>query len=213
MHEASFPERPARLVRFRAGGRGGVVRAFYGVTPRPADSGFPALRGWEGEPRAGIGFPTIKCQVESTAPGYGSNLGWVQWVTQTYGGRRAPVRLVDRLPAFFDRDVPFATFGYAPTFFDAPAYTSLPEVDWRATLFLTTLPMMSRHEVVVPLAGFRWGYRVEAKGTAPVPSPLELATPHDWQAIRPKLTRAFPNWRFGATFRRPAELKGRPLGA
>jgi len=200
MLEASFASSSTVVVHFNAYGRRGTVRCYYGATPRAADSGFPALTGWAKARRAGVGFPTIKCGVESDRPGYWSNFGWIQWVTQDFDRGRKPFRVVDRLPAFLDRDLPFATLGYAPTFFDAPAYLSLPAIDWRATLFLCTLPMMSRREAIAPLAGFTWGYRIARRGSSPTAHPLTLATTADWRQVRTQLTRRHRSWRFATRF-------------
>jgi len=201
MHEASFARRPTAVVRFRGLGRAGVIRAFYGTTPRPVDSGFPVLPGWARETTAGVGFPTVKCEVVSSQPGYGSDLGWIQWVMQERPEKGKSVKLVDRLPAFLDRDIPFLTMGYAPTFFDAPAYNSLPVVDWRADLFLCTLPLLSRREAIHPLAGFRWGYHIDVQGAAPNHYPLVRATPSDWVRVRKELTALHPEWKFGKALR------------
>ena len=208
MHERGFALRPTAIARFDRAGRVGEVRAFYGVTHRPHESGFPVLRGWAGVPDAGVGFPTLKCSVESDRPGYGSVLGWIQWVTQVYPDGRATVRLVDRVPSLLDRDLPFAAAGYAPTFFDAPAYNSRPAVDWRAKLFLVTLPILSRKEPILPLAGFRWGYRIERPGAAPVPYPLERADARDWRDVRGELAQRHPAWKFGSSLvERPTQAR------
>jgi hypothetical protein len=198
MHETSFPERPAAIVPFERADRAGVVRVFYGVTRRPADSGFEALRGWATEDRAGVGFPTVKCEVESSRPGYGSSFGWIQWVSQAFPGSPNKVGVVDRFPALRNHRIPFAAMGYSPTFFDAPAFNSLPAVDWRAALFLCSLPMMSPREPIAPLVGLRWGYRITKGGTAPTPYPLEPATGPDWRRVRAELVPRFPGWRFAA---------------
>jgi hypothetical protein len=194
--EAHFPDKPTCISRYSRAGRVGSVRVYYGRTDRASKSGFPALKGWARETRAGVGFPTIKCQVESGRPGYWSVLGWIQWVTQSFPGKKAGVRLIDRLPSFLDLDMPFAAVGYAPTFFDAPAYNSLPAVDWHATLFLCTLPLLNRREATVPLAGFRWGYHIEHRGELPIAYPLERAVPRDWKSVREELMRRHPSWNF-----------------
>jgi len=75
MHESSLPNRPTLTRRFRGAGRSGTVRAYYGVTKRPSESGFRLRAGWAGISAVGVGFPTIKCEVESDRPGYGSALG------------------------------------------------------------------------------------------------------------------------------------------
>jgi hypothetical protein len=200
MREASFPPTPAFVVRFDRSGRAGTVRIYYGVTSRPGDSGFPALAGWANRREAGVGFPTVHGEVESDRPGYWSQLGWIQWVTQDFSGNRQSVQLVDRLPAFLDRDIPFAVMGYAPSFFDATAYQTLPQVDFRASLFLCTLPMMSRREKILPLAGFNWGYRISKEGKRPQPYPLSLATPRAWLRVRAALSARHRPWKFGARY-------------
>jgi hypothetical protein len=203
MREASFLSEAPVVVRFAGYRRSGTVRAYCGTTARAADSGFPALHGWAGRRRAGVGFPTVKCEVDSDRPGYWSTFGWIQWVTQEFPSGRKAVGLVDRPPAFRDRDIPFLTIGYAPTFFDAPAYLSLPAIDWRATLFLCTLPMMSRREAIGPLAGFTWGYRIPEQGERPAPHPLRQATGSDWRSVRTQLQRRHPKWRFASGYRPP----------
>lgn len=205
MHELGLPNSPSSVVRFDRYHRAGSVRVYYGVTGRSADSGFPALKGWERETRAGVGFPAIKCEVESDRPGYWNALGWIQWVTQEFRTHRRPFRVVDRFPAFLDRDIPFACAGYAPTFFDAPAYNSLPPVDFRALLFLCTVPIMSRREAIVPLVGFRWGYEVQESGGKPHPYPLEPAAPRDWRSVRMALLPRHRAWRFGAAYLAPGD--------
>jgi hypothetical protein len=204
MHEPSFPRTPSRSDRFVRPGRSGHVRAFYGVTRRPADSGFLALPGWSRARRAGVGFPTLKCEVETEDHGYWNYLGWIQWVTQEFADGRRPVRMVDRVPAQLDRDVPFVFFGYAPTFFDAPAFNSRPAVDWRATAFLCVAPIMQRSESVTPLVGYTWGYRIERAGGDPVPYPLRPATADDWEKVRRGFARRHPRWTFAGVYRRRA---------
>ncbi len=195
MHEASFPRTPEFSVRFQFAKRSGTVRAYYGITQRSEDSGFGALRGFPST-RAGEGFPTIKCEVTCEDPGYWSVLGWVQWVTQDFGGRRAQVELVDRFPSMLDRDIPFVSIGYSPTFFDAPAYNSHPKVEWHASLFLCTAPIMSRREPISPLVGFLWGYRIPRSGARVARFPCRIARARDWSAARRNLEARHPEWKF-----------------
>ncbi len=203
MHESSFGKRPTIVARFRRGGHAGTVRCYHGVTRRASESGFSALRGWERERTAGVAFPTIKCRVESARPGYWSLLGWIQGVTQVFPGRPNPVRIVDRLPVYRRLDLPFATLGYEPAFFDAPAYNSRPAVDWRAALFLCTLPMLGAREAIEPLAGFTWGYRIAHPGADPDPYRLELATSPAWSTLRKLLIERHPKWTFDPRYQRP----------
>jgi hypothetical protein len=200
MHEGSFPICPIFAVHFTSAGRSGTIRVYYGTTLRSEDGGFSALKGFRGV-TAGVGFPTIKCEVQCEQSGYWTMLGWLQWVTQDYGGRQARVELVDRFPSMIDRDLPFASMGSSPTFFDAPAYNSHPKVDWRATLFLCTLPMMSRREPICPLAGFLWGYRIDRRGGRVSPYPCTLAGDSDWSDVRRNLAKRHPEWKFARAFR------------
>ncbi|MFZ1022638.1 MAG: hypothetical protein WAN87_00690 [Thermoplasmata archaeon] len=215
MQEPSFSSRPLRISPFRSAGRSGTVRVYYGLTRHGKDSGFTALKGF-GADRAGRGFPTIKCEVRCDEPGYWSVLGWIQWVTQDFGKNRTRVELVDRLPSMLDRDLPFVSVGYSPTFFDAPAFNSLPKVDWHASLFLCTLPMLSRSEAIEPLAGFLWGYRIERARGDVVPYRLQSATAGDWIVVRRRLAERHPQWKFARTFKgtaRPSYRGGRRKGA
>jgi hypothetical protein len=199
MHEQTFPTRPTITIRFASARRSGTIRVYYGITRHGADSGFPALKGF-GADRAGAGFPTIKCEVDPEQSGYWGVLGWIQWVTQDFGGRRARVELVDRFPSMMDRDLPFLSLGYAPTFFDAPAFNSRPKVDWHASLFLCTLPIMSRKEAIVPLAGFLWGYRIDRTAGEVTSYPCTLANGQDWSAVRRELRKRHPEWTFSSEF-------------
>jgi len=212
MREASLPSKPSTVLAFGRAGRTGVVRVRYGRTRAPRDSGFGALKGWERSTRAGVGFPTIKCEVESRRPGYWNALGWIQWVTQEFPGQKNDVRLVDRFPAFLDLDLPFAAAGYAPTFFDAPAFNSLPAVDWHATLFLCTVPAMSRKEAILPLVGMTWGYHIDRPGERPRSYPLAVATLADWRATRRELVLRHPTWKFATGFRVSKLLDSRGAG-
>lgn len=199
--------------RFGRDGRAGTVRAVYGITRTAEESGFPALPGWEHERSAGVGFPNLRCEVTTARPGYWGLLGWIQWVTQEHADARGRVELVDRLPALNDRDVPYHSYGYAPTFFDAPAYNSLPAVDWRASAWLCTLPLLSRREPVTPLCGFLWGYRIVREGSAPRLHPLRLARPADWSVVRRALASRHPAWTFEPRLARVRSARLRELRA
>jgi hypothetical protein len=215
VQEPTFPNRPIRISQFGSAGRSGTVRVFYGVTRHGKDSGFTALKGFKSD-RAGQGFPAIKCEVRCHEPGYWSVLGWIQWVTQDFGENQPQVELVDRFPSMLDRDLPFACAGYAPTFFDAPAYNSLPKVDWRASLFLCTLPMLSRRESIVPLVGYQWGYRIEHSRGEVIPYPLRPAAAPEWTRVRVKLVERHAQWTFARAFdlrNHPAPRVGRKKGA
>lgn len=201
--EPSFPSRPTLELSFDRAGRTGRVRVRYGTTRRASDSGFAAIRGFSA-PDSGAGFPTIKAEVETDQHGYLNDLGWIQWVHQKFPGRRRSTQIVDRFQSMLDLDCPFATLGYAPTFFDAPAWPLRPAVRWSAILFLTTVPIMSRREPILPLAGFDWGYDIAERGALPVPRSVVPARPANWRTIREEVGRAHPRWRFAARYVAPA---------
>ena len=198
MHEESLPSKPTLVLRFDVSERAGKVRVFYGTTDSPHESGFEALRGWERIPTAGVGFPTLKCEVESERPGYRSIFGWIQVVTQKFPGSSGAMMIVDRFPAFLNRDIPFASLGYSPSLFDAPAFNSLPAVDWRAATFLCTLPLMETRETILPLVGFTWGYRISRPGGRPIRYPLQAALGRDWRRTKNLLRDRHPKWRFAS---------------
>lgn len=195
MHESSFSRRPTRVDRFAGAGHSGTVRSYYGTTHRGRDSGFDALPGFR-QAEAGAGFPTVKLEVALDQAGYWNDLGWVQWVRQEFPEGRGNVGIVDRAPSMKNVDVPFAAFGYCPTFFDAPAWTSRPAVRWRAWAFLCTLPIMSRREPIVPLVGFEWGYDIAERGAEPDAHPLARASRQMWSSVRDELVARHRSWRF-----------------
>ena len=203
MLEPSLPRKPALVLPFRRAGRSGSVRVWYGRNRKPADGGFAALAGWARERRAGVGFPVIKCEVRTDMAGYWNFLGWLQYVTQDTMDGRKIVQLVDRVPAAADRDLPFAIAGYAPVFFDAPAYNSRPVVNWKARLFLCTVPIMSRAEPILPLVGLTWGYSIQRRGDPPRIHPIGIARPAEWTEAHTVLARNHADWKFAPGFRAP----------
>src|SRR5271170_1994855 len=200
MQEAMFGSKPSLVVRFSRGGNSGVVRAYYGITSRAADGGFSAVKGWRQMSVTGTGFPAIKCSVESDRPGYWGYLGWVQVLTQEFSGKSAPIGKVDQLPSFLRVNSPFLSVGYAPSVFDAPAFDARPPDEFRARLFLCTLPIMSRREAIAPLAGLRWGFHRRIDGEGHVPHALEEATADDWRKVRDELVERNPGWSYAPRF-------------
>jgi hypothetical protein len=184
------------VVRYSRGGRSGIVRVYYGTGSRASDSGFPAVKGWQKMGATGAGFPAIKGTVETHRPGYWGYLGWIQWLTQEYAGESSPDGKVDRLPSFQSLNSPFLSMGYAPSVFDSPAFSAQPPENFRARLFLCTLPIMSRREPISPLVGFTWGFRRRNQGEGHVRLPLEKATARDWKQVRAELVQRLPTWKY-----------------
>ncbi len=150
---------------------------------------------------ASTGFPTITARVEAESSGYENWLGWIQMVNErTPDGREIRA---DHDPIWFlqGRDVPYAAVGYAPTFFDAPTRPERRPVLWEADLFLCTVPSLrdgldASTAAVEPLAGARWGFRIDRDGEAPAPIGLRPAGNWAWASWVPALRKSFPRWRF-----------------
>jgi hypothetical protein len=98
-----------------------------------------------------------------------------------------------------DRGVPFAVMGYLPAFFDASFWPDRPRIFWRADLFLCPITIRRpSEEEVTPVAGFRWGFKIEQAGEAPELLPLETVGEGAWNESLPNLRFWFPSWRFGS---------------
>ena len=93
------------------------------------------------------------------------------------------------------QDLPLSTFGYLPSFADAPANPHHPDGSWRAFAFLIAVPDLVRVREVFPVAGFGWGYRL--RGTRPVelfaPTPAGTDV---WETWRPLLSELHTRWSF-----------------
>jgi hypothetical protein len=126
-------------------------------------------------------------------------MGWIQLITH-----RHPVTgveeeaSVDLAPMLSDVDSPFITFGYAPTFFDAPANPDQGTIDWIADTFLVVAPDVARTRTIAALLGFRWGYQLRNRLATPLP--VEILGPQMWGRGRETLHAGYPSWRFLAGF-------------
>src|SRR5262249_34734797 len=101
---------------------------------------------------------------------------------------------IDVMPMHQDADSPFAVFGHAPTFFDAPANPDHVTEDWIADAFLVACPDVARTRRVAALLGFRWGYGLRERRAAPLPiAALAAAT---WDGHLAVLRERYPSWEF-----------------
>ena len=142
------------------------------------------------------GMPMCTAAVEFSARGYRGLLGWVQLVREP--DVSGPFR-IDPFDLFEDSTSPYAWYGTEPTLFDAPSrYREGPAV-WEAHSFLTIGPWDVDRRLVVPLAGFAWGYTQSALTEEVKLSPVRLLGPGDWDGHRPYMAERFPAWRFDAT--------------
>lgn len=133
------------------------------------------------------GFPICTAGLRYHGQGIEAIMGWIQVIT------RGDDVTIDLVPNLSPVD-PFYTYGYLPTFFDAPANPDHPDGTWRASTFLVVVPDVIRSHVVEPLAAFSWGYNLHAGrpdllDVTPLPA-------RDWSGHQPLLQATHPTWTF-----------------
>jgi hypothetical protein len=168
------------------------VRGFRGAIAVTVEANDPARTGHDLvvpdlDVEAFRGFPVCTASLTYDGAGIHAIFGWIQVITTADGVS------VDLLPNLDGTD-PFSAYGYLPTFFDAPANPGHPDGVWRADTFLVVVPDVIRSRVVVPVAGFTWGY--ELVGSRPVVSPVGELTVGEWAGHRDVLTQQHPGWGF-----------------
>lgn len=153
------------------------------------------------------GLPVLEARVSSSLEGYASVMAWIQVVrihvselstSLVADGEKAPPgdhSWVDGPPHLRGLGLPFVSFGYCPTLFDAPASTE-SDIRFIADSFLTASPdaLISRRSRAC--AGVRWGYSTE-KGQSPALLPISQLNEEDWAQALPILEERFPDWDFG----------------
>lgn len=198
MHEPCLPEQPNLIHDVDYDGRKVRVSIWYGVNTGPKDTGFEIIRDIGLDP--GVrGFPVLKAQVDSTGHGYANVFGWIQGIAHLRPDGSSEDWSPDSIPALRDRGLPFCVLGYHPTFFDAPFWPERPQLYWQADLFLC--PIVVRRpseEEIVPVAGFRWGFKIAKDGGEPELLPLETVGREAWNKSIARLEFWFPSWRFAA---------------
>jgi hypothetical protein len=165
------------------------------------------------------GFPVLTAVTEYPIPrnpssGYGSLFGCIQFVKETKADGSGDWEM-DIFPYAKDLKTPFATWGFNPTMFDAPAklWDEYGKKDdglvWRAQSYLCILndAGMSKRVKVIPGVAFRWGYDVhiekvekggslELKRTITIKYPERLDTEAEWTARLGMLRELYPEWTF-----------------
>jgi hypothetical protein len=142
-----------------------------------------------------VGFPVCQATVSTALQGYRALFGWVQLVG-TGSGSALPGRFeIDPLRIFADINMPFGFYGVQPTLFDAPSrHDRQQTLTWIAHAFLCTSPDQPMDRALVPVAAFRWGFRMHDGLIETIdPEPLARST---WGSHRAVLTASFPGWRF-----------------
>jgi hypothetical protein len=184
---------PALTIPFRLRGYDGHVTISYRESSDPHRTGFDALD-LPFDLTLTEGYPVCHATVTYGGQGYRAYMGWIQLVTNRDPASGAEVISNDVMPMHEDVDSPFATFGYAPAFFDAPANPDHETEDWIADAFLVACPGVARTRRIAALLGFRWGYALRQKKATP--RPLEIADAATWDRHLPLLRGQYPRWEF-----------------
>jgi hypothetical protein len=207
MNNWTFHDRETATIPFWLKGYDGRVSVYYGVNEDPVKVGFDSLPGLNFDIDMCRGYPVMQARIENyEGSGYRTFCGWIQVVTNTYldshnREKAKPETFVslDIGPAFQESDIPFASFGNLPQFFDAPCLNlgKYAELRWTADTFLTSIPARSRNEEISWLLGFRWGYiENDIPGQKPALLPIEITDPQVWNNHLPYLREQYGNWKF-----------------
>jgi hypothetical protein len=128
------------------------------------------------------GFPICTASLRYHGQGIEAIMGWIQVINGV---------AVDLVPNLSGVD-PFYSYGYLPTFFDAPVHH---DGRWQADTFLTVVPDVIHSQVVEPIAAFSWGYELQS-GRPNLLDVTALAA-RDWAGHRALLEAGHPTWTFG----------------
>jgi hypothetical protein len=195
MHERFFTSEPTRTLKAEHEGATVTASIWYAANSGPEESGFRAVPHVGHNPPV-KGFPVMKVTLESSGHGYENNWGWLQLVEHIRPDRSVEDWSPDPFPMVRDRGIPFVTFGYLPTFYDAPFWPERPAIHWQADVFLAPIVREPTDEHIRPVLGFRWGFRIGNAGTEPELIPLEVLGADAWLNHLPHLRSWFPDWRF-----------------
>ena len=196
-----------RAIQFKLNNREGKVIVSYTANEDPKESGYDYLceLGLEKDFDYSqcLGFPTMRARVSYESSGYRSLLGWIQVVTTNSKIRQNKTELIhDKYPSFSDIDFPFGSYGYLPSFYDAPSTwnpDSRRDYEWRADTFLTTFPILSREsEAVNWICGIRWGYNFDKDPKRPTLAPFDVTGSEVWNEKLTFLRQSARSWRFEA---------------
>lgn len=207
MQEGMFASEPLHRDTFRLGQRSGSIAVWFGRVPDVREAGYDILfgRGLELQNETVVarfaGFPAILVRVETSGRGYANWLGWIQLVRESALDGPDSNAEVDPIWYLRDKDVPFASMGYSPNFFDAPSRGERHPVRWEADLYLCTVPAVAEPElepdlVIRPLCGVRWGFKIPREGAEPELSFPRQSPADVWSSHSKVLSARFPSWNF-----------------
>lgn len=140
------------------------------------------------------GFPVCEAAVSYQGQGYHSVFGWIQVINMDIKDTNDQSSFVDIGALFKETDMPFFSFGNAPTFFDAPCSTDVANMNWTAQAFLVAVDGVVGTKTIKYVAGFKWGYKI-ADGEPQV-NPVNAVTVQDWNTKVEFLNTEYPNWNF-----------------
>lgn len=207
MNEWSSHDGTAASIPFRLKGHHGKVAVSYGRNDDPVKAGFDSLPGLNFDLDRCRGYPVMHARIENyEGSGYRTFCGWIQIVTNIYldshdteQAKPETFVSIDVAPAFQEVDIPFASYGNLPQFFDAPCLNlgGYAELRWTADTFLTSIPTRSRDEEISWLSGFRWGYTEnDIPGESPTLLPMEVTDAQVWNNHLPYLREQYRSWKF-----------------
>jgi hypothetical protein len=174
---------------YRWAGTEGRVKAWVEANADPAAHGCAEFA---------RGFPICRATVEPPAVGYADALGWLQMLD--YSGRPGGFQ-IDAFAPLGEVDHPFAFYGFAPTFFDAPHSDEFENWDFAAHTFLGGLggELFDERRDIRAVTGFSWGFSKRgSKFEFRSPQALAAAA---WDRHLEYLEKRFPRWRFASGFR------------
>jgi hypothetical protein len=178
-------------LRFELRGVPGTVTVRYGTNDGPRRWGYDVLDLPYDFERS-RGFPVVEASVEHPAEGYAAVMGWIQVARYRESGADEEV-IVDVAPQLRGSGVPWFSFGVRPAFFDAPS-TTADDATFRFDAFLAVSPDAVMTPVAERLCGFSWG--CDVVGGMPASTPLTPAGAERWEANRPAVAAACPDWTF-----------------
>ncbi|MFD0025881.1 hypothetical protein [Streptomyces sp. NPDC058382] len=152
------------------------------------------------------GFPCCTATVNYPGRGYRAMFGWVQLVRSTDNESGGAEFEMDPFILFEDAPSPYAFFGISPTLFDAPSRAERRPLTWLAHSFLARTPWDREERSVLPMAGFSWGFGIDAAGDITLRSVEALETA-DWDGHLPYLSARHPAWGFDTWQRDPAPAR------
>ena len=142
------------------------------------------------------GFPVIHSDIVFEGPGYEAMFGWFQVISHDVGGGETDFS-VDIAKQFQEFSNPFCYYGYKPEFYDAPSMNDPHIIRWNAYTFLCPLALSNTEEyrMIIPLAGFKWGYAMSRGRPSSIMNPVP-ASRDDWNLVRMKVYSQYPQWQF-----------------